>query len=306
VIPALEKTSGLKAGESFHVAFAPERTIEGKAISELRILPQIVGGLDENSIEQASHLFESFCPTVVKVSSIEAAEMVKMINNTYRDLTFAFANELSFMCRQLGLSTIELIRAANMGYPRGNMPVPSPGVGGYCLTKDPYLLLSSVEPFGYEPGLIKRAREVNESVPKYIATEIKNFLENNNKDITSAKIFLVGFAFKGNPPTSDMRQSTTLDLLRYIRHYKARNIHGYDAVVPAYEVVALEVVATTLEQGFSRADCVVFMNDHPSLKDIDIYSLTQKMSKPALFFDGWGLYSQAHLGSLEGVSYKGL
>lgn len=306
VTPLLEKISNLKAEEDFTVSFAPERTIEGKAISELRSLPQVIGGLGEKSTESAARLFERFCPSSIKVSSLEGAEMVKMINNTYRDLTFAYSNELALICRQLHLSSSELIQAANIGYPRGNIPSPSPGVGGYCLTKDPYLLMASVEPFGYEPTLVRRAREVNESIPKFIASEIRQFLEKKKKPLETAKIFIVGFAFKGNPPTSDMRQSTTLDILNYLRHYKVKNIYGFDMVVPAEKINFLEVKHCPLEEGFADADCVVFMNNHPGLKDVDIFDLARRMKKPGLLFDGWGLFLKRDFTHINGLEYRGL
>src|SRR5205807_1526903 len=124
-----------RAARRFGLAFCPERTIEGKAIPEMRSLPQIVGGLDDESADRAEALFRLITPKIVRVSSLETAEMIKLINNTYRDLTFAFANEVALIAERMGLSAAEMIRAANVDYPRSNIAQPG-FVGGPCLEKD--------------------------------------------------------------------------------------------------------------------------------------------------------------------------
>jgi len=141
VIPVLEHYSGLAAGSGFHIAFCPERTVEGQAIQELSSLPQIVGGLTEACTEKAVSFWSTLTDTVVRVDALEAAELVKLINNSYRDLSFAFANEFALLADRYNIDATRLIAAANEGYPRDKIPRPSPGVGGYCLTKDPVVAL---------------------------------------------------------------------------------------------------------------------------------------------------------------------
>src|SRR5439155_1709776 len=119
---------------------APERTMEGKAIEELRSLPQVIGGLRSGCADIASALFSTVTPTIVRVASLEEAEMVKLANNGFRDLIFAFSNEIAEICSHFNIDAIRILGAANRGYPRDRIPVPSPGVGGTCLLKDPYLL----------------------------------------------------------------------------------------------------------------------------------------------------------------------
>ncbi len=133
-----------EVGVPFEIAFCPERTIEGNALAELRRLPQIVGADKVETAMRATRLFMETTPTVVRVRSIEAAEMVKLIDNTSRDLIFAFSNEIAQACDAVGVSAIEVINAGKLGYPRTNLPLPGP-VGGPCLTKDPYILAQSVE-----------------------------------------------------------------------------------------------------------------------------------------------------------------
>jgi len=301
VLPILEKESGLTRGRDFFLAFAPERTIEGKALEELKTLPQIVGGLDKISVELASKLFRELAPLIISVDSLESAELVKLVNNTYRDLKFAYANELALICDKLGLDTVKLIRAANEGYLRGGISVPSPGVGGICLKKDSYIFMNSVKEI-YSPLLVRDARKINELMPLHIAQKIYNFV---SKEPSKTKIFIIGFAFKGQPETADMRESSTLDLLKHLRIFKF-TIHGYDPVVPREEIEKLELIVCDLEQGFDKADCVLIMNNHESYSKIDIYSLLNRMNRPGLFFDGWHIFSKEIIERVDGITYEGL
>ena len=151
VIPLLENMSALKAGEDFHVTFAPERTVEGRAMHELQRLPQIIGAYSPSCMRHSSEFWSSMTPSIVRTASLEASEIVKLANNTFRDLSFAFANEIALLADQYNVDAFEVIRAANDGYPRNPIPTPSPGVGGYCLTKDPLIFNST--PFAQREGL---------------------------------------------------------------------------------------------------------------------------------------------------------
>ena len=177
VVPTLEAASDLVAGQDFFVAYAPERTIAGNALNELKSLPQVIGGINKSSADYASQLFQMFSKTTVPVSSLEAAETVKLLNNSYRDLRFAFANETAMICNEWGLDTHEVIHAANEGYDRNQIPSPSPGVGGACLTKDPYFLGLSGEYRGYDPVLPAASREVNEAMIDYVARKVRRFVD---------------------------------------------------------------------------------------------------------------------------------
>jgi nucleotide sugar dehydrogenase len=148
--------------------FAPERTIAGRAIKELHTLPQIVGSLDPQGSEVAAALYREITPTIVMVDSLEAAEIVKLINNSFRDTIFSFSNEIALLCERYQLDAFKVIDAANEGYPRDLIPQPSPGVGGVCLKKDPYLLMSSAMELGIDPSILGRSRQVNEYMPLHV------------------------------------------------------------------------------------------------------------------------------------------
>lgn len=304
VIPILEKQSGLSSGKDFSVAFAPERTIEGKALRELRTLPQVIGGIDKASTDLAASVFNRLTHSIVLVDSLEEAEVVKLINNTYRDVHFAFANELSLICNKLGIDTHRVIEAANRGYERSNVPLPSPGVGGACLEKDPFILLHSVQ--GHDVSLVKHARTISNLMVDFVANETLEFLRSKKETVKNPKVLILGFAFKGKPATSDMRGSTTIPLVQKLQK-EIKNIYGYDPVVKRSEITNLKVKhVADLKKGFEGADAVIVMNNHPEFEDLNVRSLLANSSKPCLLFDTWGLYSTAEIKKVRQINYKRL
>lgn len=307
VIPILEKESGMKAGDDFLVAFAPERTIEGKALEELRKLPQVIGGINHASCDLVASIFNFMSNSTILVDSLEAAEMVKLVNNTYRDVTFAFANEVALVSRQWGIDTKQVIEAANYGYERGHVPMPSPGVGGYCLEKDPFIFIESAKKKGYEPLLARDARRVSDAMVDFVADDIISFLKKEKAGVKNPKIALLGFAFKGKPVTSDVRGSTTVLLTKKLQQAGYSNIHGFDATARQEDIVAHGVkYALRVEQGFKNADAVVVMNNHPDFETLDIRGLLTKAKTPVLFFDTWSLYDPDEVGKVKGVIHKRL
>ncbi len=301
VLPILQKYQS----ERFYMAFAPERTIEGKALSELKYLPQVVGGVDEESLNKASEIFIQVTKTIIRVSSLETAEMIKILDNSYRDLTFAFANEMAMVARHLGLNAVELIEAANFGYPRTNVPVPG-FVGGACLEKDPHILVDFATTAGYTPRLVAMARTINESLPVFTADLVKKHCTVHGKDITSAKIFVSGLAFKGRPENDDLRGSPTVNLLDCLKDAGAKNIFGHDFVVKPEAIAGLGITPCALEEGFNGADCVLFMNNHESYEYLDIEKLLPQLNSPALFFDGWHMFDPKVVKSHNNITYEGL
>lgn len=306
VLPILEQESGLHADRDFFIAFAPERTVEGKALEELLTLPQVIGGYNKQSLDSASQLFQIFTHTIVSAESLEEAEAVKLLNNTFRDVSFSFSNEVAQMCDGFDLNARNIIRAANEGYVRNPIPYPSPGVGGACLVKDPYLYAASAKIGGYNAKLPIISREINESMIEFIARKVDVFCEKHGKDPATVKLFLVGMAFKGTPETSDIRHSTSVDILRKLQE-NYNNIVIYDPVAHAYDLKSLgAAIVTDIEAGFADADCVLVLNNHPSYSELDIYALTETMRAPSMLFDPWGMYRKEQLRNRDGVRYTGL
>ena len=308
VLPILQRSSHLDAGREYFLAYAPERTIEGAALNEIRSLPQVIGGYDRKSRVLAEQLFKELTSTIIEVDSLESAEMVKIMNNTFRDVKFAYANEMALICKELGLDMVKLVNSANMGYTRDRIPVPSPGVGGACLSKDSYILRYSTKDIKAKPKIIELSRRVNESIPKYTSEEIITELSFVNKNIQSVKIFIIGFAFKGQPETSDIRGSTTLDLLNYLKNNNVNrnSIYGYDPVVDPLQIEELGVKYTSLEDGFNDADVVIIMNNHKSYRNMNIHSLLETASDTLIFFDGWHLFEPSDIVKINNIKYIGV
>ncbi len=303
-LPVLEKESGLKVGRDFYLAYAFERTTEGKALKELRTNPQIIGGYDGKSTELTARLFNCLTHSVIDVESLEAAEMCKLIDNSFRDHMFAFINQLVPLAEDLKLDLCRIVDAVNHGYQRNSVPKPSPGVGGACLSKDPYILNLALEERGFDSTLIKGARKINESGPKYLKNKLERLLKSVHKDIRTAKIFLVGLAFKGNPVTSDLRESTSLWFLDLLPNKK--NVCAYDPVVEDEAIHDLGITAVSIEEGFKDADAVVFLNNHQSYLDIDVFQMAKLMNTPAIFIDTWHLFEPFDIKRIEGIIYGGM
>ncbi|MFC1991143.1 nucleotide sugar dehydrogenase [Chloroflexota bacterium] len=297
--PLLEE-SGLNAGEDFGLVFAPERTIEGNAIKELGILPQIIGGINERSSKEADDIFRRLNPHIVHVSSLETAEMIKLMDNSYRDFRFAYANEIAKYCEEAGIDAFEAIRAANLNYPRNSIPVPSPGVGGHCLCKDSYLFLESAEEVGQKLELIAKAREINEAVPLRLVNRLKK-----QGSLANKKVFIAGFAFKGEPETNDMRNSPTVELVRHL-FQEGSLIAGYDPTVEREKIESLNIqYSETLEEGLKDADIVIFMNNHKSFSNQQVSDKLSHMKPGGIVFDGWSLFSKDEI-EKHGIRYMGI
>jgi len=301
VIPILEEKTNLKAGVDFDVVFAPERTAEGVAITELRSNPQIIGSLTKQGIDRAKKLFLKMTPTIIEVSNLETAEMIKLIDNSYRDVRFAYSNEIALICEMLKLDARECIEKANFKYQRNNIPTPSPGVGGPCLSKDPHILVYVAKKFGYEPKLILSGRLINEFIPSHLALKVANKIKSIKQ--RDAKIFVVGFAFKGHPETADIRESPTIILVKELKK-QFQKIFGYDPIVPKEDIEKLGVTFSDLEGGFLNSDCVIIVNNHQSYQSLDIEKLLKTANKDCVFVDCWGLFDK--LKNNPNIKYTGV
>ena len=288
----------------FGLAFCPERTVEGRAIPEMCSLPQIIGGLDERSADRAEAMFRRITEKIVRVSSLEAAEMIKLINNTYRDLTFAFANEVALIAERLGLSAGELIHAANADYLRSG--VARPGfVGGPCLEKDALILIASLHQIDFKPRVIEEARRLNQGLPDHVAARLIAELRRLRPERDGAKVLVSGFAFKGRPATEDVRGSAAIPLMRQLQDV-GFEVWGHDFVTPEKIVTGLGARACTLEEGFTGADAVVIMNNHPDYLTADILALARSMRNPSVLFDSWSLFGPDDFRGVPGLRYGAL
>lgn len=305
VLPILEKYSGLRCGTDFHLAFAPERTAEGKALKELRSLPQIIGGYNEESVEATAALFRELTPTIVRVSSLEAAETVKLVNNSFRDLIFAYANHIAQIASNFNIDVFEVIRAANQGYPRDPVPLPSPGVGGPCLTKDPYIFAQVAKKGHFQQTLFEQGRKVNESMHSFLVDRVEKMLSSIGKSIDKASILVCGLAFKGNPETGDIRNSSAVEI-HHLFKAKSSKVFGHDPVAERSEIENEGIQAVELYDGFEGMDVVLFLNNNRFYEKIDIFKMTRLLVDHPIILDGWNLFRADEILSIRPAIYMGL
>ena len=292
------------SGKSFDIAMCPERTLEGKALQELRELPQIVGADTQAVADRAAAVFRRFTPSIVQVSSLEAAEIVKLVGNTYRDLRFGFANEVARLCDAFGVSSHEVISAGNLGYERTNVPLPGL-VGGPCLEKDPHILMQSARTRGITLEITSAGRLVNERQPTETVTRISNEIE--RRDLESPlQIRMLGMAFKGVPATNDLRGSMSIKVLDALKKAHPDAEFGvYDPVIAPEDLASAfrdEHIFTRLGDAISGASVVVIGNNHPALGRISPRTISEFILPNGFVFDYWNHFS--HLpGSELGESY---
>ncbi len=268
MLPVLEKT-GLKLGEELYVSHSPERVIPGKIFQELVSNDRIVGGIDPTSSELTKKLYKSFVEGEIHLTDATTAEMVKVIENTYRDVNIAFANEIAKISDRIGINGWEAIKLANY-HPRVNIHQPGPGVGGHCIAVDPWFLAE------LQPDIAKiitLARHTNDDMPAYTVDKIKQLTEG----ITNPKVALLGLSFKGN--VDDMRESPSLTIMEHLNKegisYKVFDPHIKDVRVP-HQVLSLQEV-------IEEADIAVILTDHKIFKEYHPEEVGQAMNRRVVF-----------------------
>jgi UDP-N-acetyl-D-mannosaminuronic acid dehydrogenase len=283
------------------VAFAPERTIQGQALRELVELPQVVGGVDERSLERAMQFFAQVAQQITPVSSARAAEMVKLINNCHTDLIYAFGNEVALLAETLHVDPIEAIQAANLNYPRPKLHRPG-YVAGACLTKDPYLLVASAP--DVKPFLILNARRLNESLPGYTAQRVLEGLRQNGIAAQNARVVVCGIAYKGTPPTDDLRGTQSIAVIAAIRAAGAC-VLGHDPLVSQEKIASLGAIPLDSLEAVAEAQAIVFLTDHIEYKNYPLEVLLSRLTRPAILFDAWRLFPKAQV-EAQGITYQSL
>ncbi|MDQ0161894.1 nucleotide sugar dehydrogenase [Aeribacillus alveayuensis] len=255
MIPILEET-GLEIGEELFVSHSPERVIPGRVFEELVNNDRIVGGINEKSSEMTKNLYEVFVKGTIHITDATTAEMVKVIENTYRDVNIAFANELAKISENIGVNVWEAIKLANY-HPRVNIHLPGPGVGGHCIAVDPWFLVE------LQPDVAKMihlARTINDGMPAYTANKVKQLFA--EKRIAHGRVAILGLAFKGN--IDDMRESPSIEV---IHHLEKLGI-DYTAYDPHIKENKLERQTQNLEEAVNHADLILILTDHNEFKEM--------------------------------------
>jgi UDP-N-acetyl-D-glucosamine dehydrogenase len=261
-VAALEET-GLEVGTDFSLCFAPERIDPGNERFTLREVPKVVGGETAVCTELGQAVFETIFDRVVPVSSTQCAEMVKLLENTFRAINIGLANEVALMCERLGLDVWEVIEAASTK-PYGFMKfVPGPGLGGHCIPVDPSYLSWKLKSLNFSARFIELATEINSSMPEHVADRIGDLLNDQRKAVNGARILILGVAYKRD--VGDMRESPALDVVVHLAR-RGAEIRYHDPHVEKFEVEGRGYKSVPLTDGeLTEADIVVILTDHGEL-----------------------------------------
>ncbi|RJX19116.1 MAG: nucleotide sugar dehydrogenase [Desulforudis sp.] len=264
--PILEE-SGLKAGPDFRLAHCPERVVPGRTMRELIQNDRVIGGVDRASGESAAKLYRVFVEGKIHLTDCTTAEMVKLMENTYRDVNIALANELALICEKLDISAWDVIELANL-HPRVNIHWPGPGVGGHCIAVDPWFI---VERFPDTARIINLGRTINDSMPQYVVERMKAILE----DIPSPRVAVLGVSYKGN--IEDARSTPALPVMRGLEQA------GITFAIYDPHVHDFEYELSSLQDALADADCVLLLADHDEFKFLYPQELGKLMRRRVVF-----------------------
>ncbi|RKY54136.1 MAG: UDP-N-acetyl-D-glucosamine dehydrogenase [Candidatus Neomarinimicrobiota bacterium] len=271
VLPILER-SGLKVGRDFYLAFSPERVDPGNPIYKTKNTPKVLGGITKSCTEMAKLLYEQIIEKVVPVSSTESAEMVKLLENTFRSINIGLANEMALMCDRLGVDVWEIIEAAGTK-PFGFMKFyPGPGLGGHCIPIDPFYLSWKMKLLNYNAKFIELAGEINSSMPEYVVTLVADGLNMKRKTINGSKVLIIGVSYKKD--IDDTRESPALDVMKLLEA-RGANLEYHDPFVERIVLNGKELRSVDIgENKLKSYDAVVIITDHSNID----YQMIQKYS----------------------------
>lgn len=259
ILPTLQET-GLRVGKDFFLAFSPERVDPGNLSYSTRNIPKVVGGVTKECTRHAQALYRMCLDRVVPVSSTDVAEMVKLLENTFRSVNIGLVNEFALLCSKLGIDVWEVIDAASTK-PFGFMPFyPGPGLGGHCIPVDPLYLSWKAKVNGFHPRLIDVAVSVNQEMPNHIVKKVRESLKPLKKELKGSKILVVGVAYKRD--TDDVRESPALEIIQLLEKEGAL-VEFSDPFVESLQANGTRLnsrpLALVLED---PADCVLVVTDH--------------------------------------------
>lgn len=281
VLPILEK-EGFKVGTDFYLGFSPERVDPGNPVYQTANIPKVVGGVTKQCSELIKLLYSQIIEQVVPVSSARVAEMVKLLENTFRAVNIALINEICLMANRLNIDIWEVIKAAGTK-PFGFMSFkPGPGLGGHCLPIDPLYLSWKARLHGFESRFIQIADEINSSMPAYVVNKTAESLNKYSKSLKGSRILVIGVAYK--PDVSDMRESPALEIIKHLKKEKAI-VSYHDPFIKNIKINGSKFSSIRLTKAkIKDTDCVLIITPH---KQID-YDLILKQAR--LVFDTRNVY----------------
>ncbi|CAN7619115.1 nucleotide sugar dehydrogenase [Massilia sp. LjRoot122] len=280
-IPILERESGLKWKEDFHVGFSPERINPGDKEHTLTTILKVVSGDDDESLDRIAKLYESVVTAgVYRASSIKVAEAAKVIENTQRDLNIALMNELAIIFDKVGIDTLEVLKAAGTKW---NFLPFRPGlVGGHCIGVDPYYLTHKAEMVGYHPQVILAGRRINDGMAKFVAEKTVKSMISSGFHVKGSKVNVIGLTFKENCP--DLRNSKVADIVHELESYGCE-VHVFDPQADAEEAQHEYGIALQSWDSLPKADALVVAVPHKEVLALSLADFQSKLNENACFID---------------------
>ena len=295
VKPKLEALSGLRAESDFYLAYVPERIAPGRALQEFIESPRLVGGIGPNSTKVASELFRTVCKNVIETDAA-TAEVAKLAENTFRDINIAFANQLALICEDYGVDAKKVIELANT-HPRVSIHTPGPGVGGPCLPKDPYLLISGAK--STRRDIVRTARRINDSMPNHIVKMTLQALKGANKDVRNVKVTVLGTAYKAD--VADSRLSPAEPIIGKLLRLGMK-VTAYDPYCQeSFDAEKIE----DIHEAARDSDCIIILTDHTEFKRIDPQTLRNVVKENPIIIDARRVIDP-DLAKAFGFKYYGL
>ena len=270
LIPNLEKMSGLKAGEDFFVGYSPERIDPGNKVWKFKNTPKVISGINDVSSEKIQSFYESIIDETVLVKGTKEAEMVKLLENTYRHVNIALINELAMLCKMLDIDIWEVVNAAKTKPFGFESFKPGPGVGGHCIPVDPEYLSFKTRQIGKPVRFVELAQEINNSMPLYVVNQVNEILNKNKIILNSSKILLMGVAYKKD--ISDMRESPAIDIAELLLD-KDVDISYYDPYVEEFKVSGHIVNREVDTNSFKDYDMLLVLTPHSNFAQLDLNNL---------------------------------
>ena len=270
LIPNLEKMSGLKAGEDFFVGYSPERIDPGNEVWKFKNTPKVISGINDVSTDKIQSFYESIIDETVLVKGTKEAEMVKLLENTYRHVNIALINELAMLCKMLDIDIWEVVNAAKTKPFGFESFKPGPGVGGHCIPVDPEYLAFKTRQIGKPVRFVELAQEINNSMPLYVVNQVNEILNKNKIILNSSKILLMGVAYKKD--ISDMRESPAIDIAELLLD-KDVDISYYDPYVEEFKVSGHIINREVDTNSFEDYDMLLVLTPHSNFAQLDFNNL---------------------------------
>jgi len=300
VKPLLEERSGLQAGRDFYLAFSYERVMPGKLLEYIVNFPRVVGGIDEESTRRAVELYSHIVRREITATDCLTAEVAKTVENAYRDVNIAFANEVALICESLGVDVYEVRELIN-ARPDRHMHLPGAGVGGHCLPKDSWLLCYGLREYGrmpVDPTMITLARQINDSMPLHVLQLVEEALTEKGLALAEARVAVLGVAYMEN--SDDIRNTPARSLIEALLS-RGASVVAHDPYVGAFEGVEF---THDLETALRGADCVVVMTRHKDYLNFELDRVRELMRTPVLV-DGRSTYAPEACAA-AGFVYRGI